>query len=75
MNRKLCYVTADSDLTGGWMEIEATSVFHAAIYYVGACASMERTTREIGAELGISAASVSRLLKAHHRLQNPAAGL
>jgi DNA invertase Pin-like site-specific DNA recombinase len=33
------------------------------------------TTREIGQEMGISAASVSRLLKAHHRPQNPAAGL
>lgn len=33
------------------------------------------TVREIGAEMGISAASVSRLLKAHHRLQSPAAGL
>jgi DNA invertase Pin-like site-specific DNA recombinase len=33
------------------------------------------TTREIGEEMGISAASVSRLLKAHHRPQNPAAGL
>jgi DNA invertase Pin-like site-specific DNA recombinase len=33
------------------------------------------TTREIGEELGISAASVSRLLKNHRRPQNPAAGL
>ena len=33
------------------------------------------TTREIGEEMGISAASVSRLLKAHRRLLNPAAGL
>jgi DNA invertase Pin-like site-specific DNA recombinase len=33
------------------------------------------TTREIGDECGISAASVSRLLKGHRRLQNPAAGL
>ena len=33
------------------------------------------TTREIGEEMGISAASVSRLLKAHHRPHNPAAGL
>jgi DNA invertase Pin-like site-specific DNA recombinase len=33
------------------------------------------TTREIGEEMGISAASVSRLLKAHRRPQNPAAGL
>ena len=33
------------------------------------------TTREIGEEMGISAASVSRLLKAHRRLQSPAAGL
>ena len=33
------------------------------------------TTREIGEELGISAASVSRLLKAHRHRQNPAAGL
>jgi DNA invertase Pin-like site-specific DNA recombinase len=33
------------------------------------------TTREIGEEMGISAASVSRLLKAHRRPQNPAVGL
>jgi DNA invertase Pin-like site-specific DNA recombinase len=33
------------------------------------------TTREIGEEFGVSAASVSRLLKGHRRLQNPAAGL
>jgi DNA invertase Pin-like site-specific DNA recombinase len=33
------------------------------------------TTREIGEEMGISAASVSRLLKAHHRPQNPSLGL
>jgi len=33
------------------------------------------TTREIGEEFGISAASVSRLLKGQRRLQNPAAGL
>ena len=33
------------------------------------------TTREIGEEMGISAASVSRLLKAHHLPQNPAQGL
>jgi DNA invertase Pin-like site-specific DNA recombinase len=33
------------------------------------------TTREIGEELGISGASVSRLLRAHRRPQNPAAGL
>src|SRR5262249_56921394 len=33
-----CYVTADSDPSGEWMEVEATSVFHAAIYYCGACA-------------------------------------
>jgi DNA invertase Pin-like site-specific DNA recombinase len=32
-------------------------------------------TREIGEEMGISAASVSRLLKNHHGSQNPAAGL
>jgi DNA invertase Pin-like site-specific DNA recombinase len=33
------------------------------------------TTREIGEEFGISSASVSRLLRAHHRLVNPSAGL
>jgi DNA-binding transcriptional regulator LsrR (DeoR family) len=33
------------------------------------------TTREIGEEMGISAASISRLLKAHHRPHNIAAGL
>ena len=33
------------------------------------------TTREIGEEFGISAAAVSRLLKADRCLQNPAAGL
>jgi DNA invertase Pin-like site-specific DNA recombinase len=33
------------------------------------------TTREIGDEFGISAASVSRLLQHYRRLQNPAAGL
>ena len=33
------------------------------------------TTRQIGEELGISAASVSRLLKRHRRPQNAAAGL
>jgi DNA invertase Pin-like site-specific DNA recombinase len=33
------------------------------------------TTREIAGEIGISAASVSRLLKAHRCPQNPAAGL
>jgi DNA invertase Pin-like site-specific DNA recombinase len=33
------------------------------------------TTREIGEEIGISAASVSRLLRAYRRPQNPAAGL
>src|SRR5262245_55120558 len=33
------------------------------------------TSREIGEELGISAASVSRLLKSHRMPQNPAAGL
>jgi DNA invertase Pin-like site-specific DNA recombinase len=33
------------------------------------------TTREIGAEMGISAATVSRLLRAYRPLQNPAAGL
>ena len=36
--KRLCYVTADSDPSGEWMEVEATSVFHAAIYYCGACA-------------------------------------
>jgi len=38
MMKRLCYVTADSDPSGEWMEVEATSVFHAAIYYCGACA-------------------------------------
>jgi DNA invertase Pin-like site-specific DNA recombinase len=33
------------------------------------------TTREIGEEFAISAATVSRLLKGHRHLQNPAAGL
>jgi predicted transcriptional regulator len=32
------------------------------------------TTREIGEEMGISAASVSRLLKSHRRPQDPAVG-
>src|SRR5262244_3412652 len=36
--KRLCYVTADSDPSGEWMEVEATSVFHAVIYYCGACA-------------------------------------
>ena len=36
--KRLCYVTADSDPSGEWMEVETTSVFHAAIYYCGACA-------------------------------------
>ena len=27
--KRFCYVTADSDPSGEWMEIEATSVFHA----------------------------------------------
>src|SRR5215468_1355846 len=36
--KRLCYVTADSDPSGEWMEVEATSVFHAAIFYCGACA-------------------------------------
>jgi len=39
MNKKLCYVTADSDPRGEWMEIEATSVFHAGAVYCGACAA------------------------------------
>ena len=38
MNKKLCYVIADSDPSREWMTVEATSVFHAAIYYCGACA-------------------------------------
>jgi DNA-binding transcriptional regulator LsrR (DeoR family) len=33
------------------------------------------TTREIGEEMGISAATVSRLLKSYRRPLNPAAGL
>jgi IS30 family transposase len=33
------------------------------------------STREIGQELGVSAASVSRLLRRHRIPQNPAAGL
>lgn len=37
--KRLCYVTADSDPSGEWMEIEATSVFQAGIYYCGTCAS------------------------------------
>ena len=36
--KQLCYVTADSDPSGEWMEVETTSVFHAAISYFGACA-------------------------------------
>jgi hypothetical protein len=36
--KRLCYVTADSDPKQEWMEVQATSVFHAAIYYCGACA-------------------------------------
>ena len=35
---KTCRVTADSDPARFWMTVEATSVFHAAIYYCGACA-------------------------------------
>jgi len=37
-NKRPCQVTADSDPSREWMEVEATSVFHAAIYYCGACA-------------------------------------
>jgi hypothetical protein len=37
--KRLCYGTADSDPNGDWIEIEATSIFHAAIYYCGACAA------------------------------------
>src|SRR5262245_19190715 len=36
--KRLCYVTADSHPSGEWMEVEETSVFHAAIYYCGGCA-------------------------------------
>jgi len=36
--KRLCYVTADSDPSGEWMEVETTSIFHAAINYCGACA-------------------------------------
>jgi hypothetical protein len=36
--KRLCYVTADSDPKQEWIEVQATSVFHAAIYYCGACA-------------------------------------
>jgi hypothetical protein len=38
-NQKTCQVTADSDPAQRWMTVEATSVFHAAIYYCGACAA------------------------------------
>src|SRR5215467_15430637 len=36
-NQKICQVTADSDPAQAWMTVEATSVYHAAIYYYGAC--------------------------------------
>jgi hypothetical protein len=36
---KPCQVTADSDPARFWMTVEASSVFHAAIYYCGACAA------------------------------------
>jgi hypothetical protein len=39
MNKKLCHVTADSDPQQNWMEVEAISVFRAAVYYCGACAA------------------------------------
>jgi hypothetical protein len=37
-NTKICQVTSDSDPSQVWMEVEAMSVFHAAIYYCGVCA-------------------------------------
>jgi hypothetical protein len=36
--RKTYQVTANSDPERSWMKVEAMSVFHAAIYYCGACA-------------------------------------
>src|SRR5262245_14031483 len=37
-NKRICQVTADSDPAQEWMTVEASSVFHAAIYYCGASA-------------------------------------
>src|SRR5215831_18847932 len=37
-NKRTCQVTADSDPTRSWMTVEASSIFHAAVYYWGACA-------------------------------------
>src|SRR5215831_6320672 len=37
-NKRTCQVTADSDPAQRWMTVEATSIFHAALYYCGACA-------------------------------------
>ena len=37
-NKRTCQVTADSDPERSWMTVQAMSVFHAAIYYCGACA-------------------------------------
>ena len=34
-----------------------------------------KSTREIGAELGVSAATISRMLRAYRPLQNPSAGI
>ena len=36
--KRLCYVTADGDPAQQWMTVEASSIFHAAIYYCSACA-------------------------------------
>ena len=38
-NTKTCQVTSDADPSQVWMTVEATSVFHAAILYCGACTS------------------------------------
>src|SRR5215471_21817707 len=37
--KRACQVTADSDPARFWMTVEATSIYHAAIYYCGACAA------------------------------------
>src|SRR5262245_20856824 len=38
-NKKTCQVTSDLDPRQEWMTVEATSLLHAAIYYIGACAA------------------------------------
>src|SRR5215831_18454647 len=37
-SKRTCQVTADSDPTRSWMTVEASSIFHAAVFYMAACA-------------------------------------